>query len=208
MNNYIYTNKNSLSPEICKLIINNFENEKYKYEGITSGGLNKEVKDTTDFNIPQNNDNDFKYKDWPKIYKLLEKELSRNLKIYVSKLDNYINENHQLENSNKLYKCFNTSFLTNNGFMIQKYKKNNGRYIYHDDFQVNWEQKKFRVITFLWYLNSVEDGGETEFWCNYDIKPEAGKLLLFPSSWAFPHRGKIPISSEKYIITGWMYYPE
>lgn len=210
MNEYIYTNKNSLSSEICKLIIDNFEKEKYKYEGITAGGLKKEIKDTTDLNIPQNNNNDdnYVYKSWPKIFKLLEKELNMNIKIYVSQLDKLINENHKVENSNNLFYTFNTSFLTNEGFMIQKYVKNKGRYIYHDDFQVNWNTKKFRVITFLWYLNTVEEGGETEIWCNYNIKPETGKLLLFPSSWTFPHRGKIPISSDKYIITGWIYYPE
>jgi hypothetical protein len=51
----------------------------------------------------------------------------------------------------------------------------------------------------------VENGGETEIWDDFKIKPETGKLLLFPSSWTFPHRGVMPISDNKYIITGWLY---
>ena len=88
---------------------------------------------------------------------------------------------------------------------MQKYTKLKGRYIYHQDFMTDWETKKYRVITFLWYLNDVVEGGETEFWAKYKVKPEAGKLLFFPSTWTYPHRGMMPISNDKYIITGWIY---
>jgi hypothetical protein len=37
------------------------------------------------------------------------------------------------------------------------------------------------------------------------VKPEAGKLLFFPATWTYPHRGMMPISNDKYIITGWIY---
>jgi hypothetical protein len=207
MNNYIYTNPNSLSSEICNLIIDNFEKENGKYEGVTASGLNKDIKDTTDFNIPYNNvnENNYQYKNWKKMYNLLETELNRNVNIYVSELNKTINDNHIKENTNLSYKCFTKDYLSNTNFMIQKYLKNNGRYIYHDDFAIEWTEHKYRVITFLWYLNTVEEGGETEMWGNYNIKPEIGKLLLFPACWTFPHRGKMPISSNKYIITGWLY---
>ena len=75
----------------------------------------------------------------------------------------------------------------------------------NDDFVIDEKKKKYRVITFIWYLNNVEEGGETEFWKDYNIKPTTGKLVLFPASWTFPHRGKMPISDDKYIITGWIY---
>jgi hypothetical protein len=91
--------------------------------------------------------------------------------------------------------------------MIQKYNKGIGKYVYHNDFQIenNSDKYKYRVITFLWYLNTVDEGGETEFWDSYKIKPLSGKLLLFPANWCFQHRGIMPISDNKYIITGWLY---
>ena len=89
--------------------------------------------------------------------------------------------------------------------MIQKYEQNKGKYIYHNDSSIKLDKNKFRVITFLWYLNDVEEGGETEFFGYYKIKPECGNILLFPSGWIYPHCGKMPISSDKYIITGWLY---
>ena len=64
---------------------------------------------------------------------------------------------------------------------------------------------KTSYLTYIWYLNDVIEGGETEFFGNYKIKPEVGKLVLFPACWSFPHCGLMPISSNKYIITGWLY---
>ena len=198
---YIYLNKNSLSPEICLDIIQLYENENTssKHEGLTQGGLNKNVKNTVDFNIPVNDEK------WYKYYKLLNNELSINLKKYFSNLNN----NNEFKNidqlSNKTYVFFEDTNFLSNVFMIQKYTKNMGKYIYHNDFRIDLAEKKYRVLTFLWYLNTVEEGGETSFGEDFKIKPEMGKLLLFPACWTYPHAGKMPLSSDKYIITGWLY---
>ena len=70
---------------------------------------------------------------------------------------------------------------------VQKYKKGVGKYIMHNDCHCNWKIQKMRQVIFIWYLSDVDEGGETEFWSNYHIKPETGKLLLFPAHWTFPH---------------------
>jgi len=205
-NNYFYINKNSISKELCKTIINMFDSDKNKYEGVTFGGLNKDIKDTQDFVIPNTPDKTG-YDKWNKIRIFLEKELAKNTKEYVKILDNIVNMNHEKENTNSEYTTFGR-LLSNESFMVQRYTKQKGRYVYHNDFRSDWENKKYRVITYLWYLNNVEEGGETEFWGTHTIKPETGKLLLFPASWTFPHRGKMPLSHDKYIITGWLYLHE
>jgi len=61
-----------------------------------------------------------------------------------------------------------------------------------------------RIITFIWYLNNVEEGGETLFE-DFKIKPMEGSLLFFPATWTYPHSGAMPTSNDKYIITGWIY---
>jgi hypothetical protein len=196
--NYFYINENSLSKELCFDIINLFENENNKYEGQTFSGLNKNIKDTTEVQIPQISKSPL----FNKLRSLLDKELSNNIKKYVNNINNFVSEHE--ESSDHKFKIFN-DFLSYDTMQIQKYDKQKGRYVYHHDFMIQEKEKRYRVITFIWYLNDVEEGGETEIWSEYKIKPTAGKLVLFPASWTFPHRGKMPISHDKYIITGWVY---
>jgi hypothetical protein len=196
---YIYKNNNSLSPELCNDLIKMFEEETNKYEGVTLGGLDKNIKDTTDFVIPQNNQK------WNKINKLLNKEIQNNIKIYLDLLNDNIDFENTNQNSSSKYKMFeNTKFIITN-YMLQRYLKEKGKYIYHNDFRINAENKSYRAITYLWYLNDVDEGGETVFFGDYKIKPKRGTLIFFPASWCYPHTGKMPLSSNKYIITGWLY---
>jgi hypothetical protein len=187
--NYIYQNENSICKELCSEIINMYENEEFKFEGSTIGGIQKNIKDTTDFIIPKNDEK------WDKIEKFLYKELHKNILKYINFIDSSIDSEEFSIFRNQNFEAYD--------FMIQKYDKNKGKYVYHNDFHII--SNKYRVITFLWYLNDIDEGGETEFWGNYKIKPIAGKLILFPANWCYPHRGIMPISDNKYIITNWLY---
>jgi hypothetical protein len=191
---------------MCDKIIKYFEEEENKYTGITFKGLDKKVKDTTDYIIPLSNDESCK---WYEINNKLNNELDKNLKIYINTLDNKENfkskNNYDYESD---YMHLSTEVILINNFMIQRYNKSIGKYVYHDDFSVDINKNSYRVITYLWYLNDVEEGGETEFFGGeFKMKPEAGKILFFPSFWSFPHRGNMPKSSNKYIITGWLHKP-
>lgn len=191
----IYTNPYSISKQLCDEIIHLYELEDKRYSGVTAGGLDKNVKDTLDFIIP----NDAV---WGNIYNFLATELKSNLKIYFDDLNNNQMQN---ENSSRKFNICPHSETRTYSFMMQRYIKQVGRYVYHNDAKVDWDKKEYRMVTFLWYLNTVHEGGETEIWGETKIKPEAGKLLLFPACWTFPHSGKMPISDNKYIITGWVY---
>lgn len=199
MEQYIYTNTNSLSAEICNRLIKYFEEENTKYKGVTVGGVNENIKDTMDYRIPIDTENT----KWNRVVQLLNKELSHNIKTYVSEINKSIDIIEEL--STKKYKVFPRDNVIYDTFLIQRYKKNKGRYIYHDDSLIEWKETKYRVLTYIWYLNTVYEGGETEFWAKYKIHPEVGKLVIFPATWTYPHRGKMPVSSDKYILTGWIY---
>lgn len=59
-----------------------------------------------------------------------------------------------------------------------------------------------RYLVFLWYLNDVAEGGETAFVdLDLEVKPQAGRLLVFPPYWMFQHAGRAPISNDKYILS-------
>lgn len=64
-----------------------------------------------------------------------------------------------------------------------------------------------RYLVFLWYLNDVADGGETEF-CDLGLKVQAraGRLLIFPPYWLFQHAGLPPRSNDKYILSTYLLF--
>lgn len=193
---FIYKSKMSIPSILCEEIIQLFDDEcEGKFDGLIFQGLNKDIKDTTDFIIPNNSDK------WSKIVFFLKKELNKHLQKYIStiNLDSYL----PINNNNIDGRIFTNCEMHIDNFMIQKYEKNIGKYTYHNDFRIC--NDRFRIITYLWYLNTVDEGGETQFWDGYKIKPEQGKIIIFPSNWCFQHKANVPISDCKYIITGWFY---
>ena len=55
------------------------------------------------------------------------------------------------------------------------------------------------------YLNTIEEGGETEFlYLKKREKPVEGKLLIFPAGFTHTHRGNPPLKGDKYILTSWL----
>jgi hypothetical protein len=64
-----------------------------------------------------------------------------------------------------------------------------------------------RYLVLLWYLNDVEQGGETRFpQLDVSIPARAGRLLMFPPYWMYQHEGRPPISGDKYIISTYLLF--
>ncbi len=66
-----------------------------------------------------------------------------------------------------------------------------------------------RQLVAIWYLNDVEDGGggDTEFFVQrVRVRPQRGKLLLFPPFWTHEHRGARLQKGVKYIATTWVLF--
>jgi len=179
---------NIKNDNLCKEIIRFFdENKKLQKNGVTASGTNYTNKKTTDISINPNDLKNDKYKCF----------------------NSYIDE---------LYKCFidyqlQWPFLKKmvknvdiGSFNVQKYSKG-------DHFsQIHTERADLktsnRLFAWMTYLDSVEDGGTTNF-LHYGIKikPEIGKTLIWPAEWTHAHSGEILNSGEKHIITGWMNFP-
>lgn len=79
-----------------------------------------------------------------------------------------------------------------------------------DQFQPHFDAKDYssnRYLVFLWYLNDVAQGGETEF-CDLGLRihARAGRLLVFPPYWMFQHAGLPPRSNDKYMISTYLLF--
>ncbi len=71
------------------------------------------------------------------------------------------------------------------------------------------DTKDRRILAGLLYLKTVPEGGLTEFLHqNAAVKPEAGKIVLFPPFWTHIHRGATPVGGAKYVMSFFWIYPE
>jgi predicted 2-oxoglutarate/Fe(II)-dependent dioxygenase YbiX len=93
-------------------------------------------------------------------------------------------------------------YFEDDAFIFQTTKEYDGYHKWHSD------GMRDRIMTFILYLNDIEEGGETEFlYQKKRIKPKAGTLVIFPASYTHTHRGNPVLSNqEKHIITGFFNY--
>jgi len=88
------------------------------------------------------------------------------------------------------------------GFNIQHYKPGEGYLNWHSERSIHLTHQ--RALTFMTYLNDVEDGGGTEFkYQGLRHNAKKGKTLIWPSDFTHTHRGQKSETEEKYITTGW-----
>ena len=87
---------------------------------------------------------------------------------------------------------------------IQKTLPTEGYHVWHVEHGKGYDLGA-RAFVFSIYLNDVEEGGETEFLhFSKRVKPKTGRVVIWPASFPYLHRGNPPLSGEKYILTSWM----
>ncbi len=180
---FIYEFLNSLSADECKQIINRFEDSKEDhYQGRVGQNFteNVDVKKSTDMVISGK-------KNWKDFDTLFFTSLSKALSAVKKEFD------------------FFSGPFKDIGYAVQK--TNPGEY-YHWHIDSGSHQFSDRQLVAIWYLNDVDGpGGETEFLNqNVKIKPETGKLILFPPFWTHEHRGVTLQKGVKYIATTWIVF--
>lgn len=90
---------------------------------------------------------------------------------------------------------------------MKRYKNDgNDRFDEHIDAADLNSSKRFLVM--FWYLNDVNEGGETVFTdpMNISVQAKTGRVLMFPPMWMYPHAGIAPKSNPKYIIGSYLHY--
>jgi hypothetical protein len=91
------------------------------------------------------------------------------------------------------------------GYQVQRYLP--GEY-YHWHIDGGSHQFSQRQLVVLWYLNDVPGpGGETEFlYQGVSVRPQRGKMILFPPFWTHEHRAARLHDGVKYIATTWVVF--
>jgi hypothetical protein len=172
---------NVLEAEVCEKLIENFEKVSDKHERID----NDRKPNFTQFNLTENaNENE----ELNFLHQYLIKKTFEYKKDYYKFIDE---------------RCFPEEHAFEQ-FRIKRYE-NDGNDAFDCHVDIKDHASARRYLSFLWYLNDVEEGGETVF-KDLVIKPKVGKLLVFPPMWMFPHMGKPPISNKKYILSTYLHY--
>ena len=87
------------------------------------------------------------------------------------------------------------------GWTLQRYKPKEGYFYRHCERTGGITLR--RHLAFMTYLNTVKDGGQTEFvYQKLRVRPEIGLTLIWGSDWPFTHRGITSPTETKYIATG------
>lgn len=102
------------------------------------------------------------------------------------------------------------SFFRFGDINLQEYEAGKGGYPYwHSEVypQLPDNDPLHRILLFMYYLNDVEEGGETEFYYQEKkVKPQKGTMVIAPAYFTHTHRGNVPISNDKYILTSWVLF--
>jgi|TARA_R110000751_G_C13672069_1_gene470393 hypothetical protein len=78
---------------------------------------------------------------------------------------------------------------------------------WHYEAQRNFVGDQGCILSSTFYLNDVEEGGETELpYQGMKVKPEVGKVVFFPAGYTHTHGGAPPISNLKYIIASFFFF--
>jgi hypothetical protein len=186
MVDFIGVYDNVAPPDMCKEIIDFFENNRdlqfrgrYVIDGQTV--RDPRVKDSQDITLYFN--------DGTVPSTILGRILDTKTDVY---LDTY--------RSTEIVDAFSVEM----GYNLQRYNPGQGYHVVHCE---NYGRGIERVLAWTLYLNTVTDGGGT-YYPEYDKTIDAveGRLCIFPAFWTHAHKGIVSNTETKYIATGWYIY--
>tara|TARA_Y100000401_G_scaffold59738_1_gene47415 strand:+ start:919 stop:1578 length:660 start_codon:yes stop_codon:yes gene_type:complete len=202
---YIFLQDNMLSEYKCKEICKKFDqNTEQQCQGSTGAGIDLDIKNSKDINV-----SDHKLQEhWKEEDQLFHDIIGKGHNDYYEHLNNpFVNNFYNFTNPSKRHDfhptCGENMEILDTGFQIQKTEPGKG-YVWHDDSRL--EGGLLRYLTFILYLNTVEEGW-TQFYNGNQVSPVAGRLIFFPATWTYVHQG-YPPKQPKYLMTGWMHTQE
>lgn len=220
--NFIEVYDGALEPSFCDEFIKVFEQSPHLTAGITSSGIDLAKKNSTDLYLNS-------HSEYAQHLKHIQRTTTQYIVSYVEKyifmiigafglrvhhpvtgdpVDLTIDNFDEVAKP-QMHVLIPQLFRLGN-IQAQKYQVGQGGYPYwHSEVypQANSDEALHRVLLFMYYLNDVREGGETEFYYqNRKIKPRQGDMVVAPAYFTHTHRGGIPESNDKYILTSWVLF--
>ena len=183
---FIYECDDVFPVDFCNRVIDKFEKSDLKFIGITNTRVD-DTKKSTDLRI-------YDEPEWVEEEKYFNDMIRKAMKKYETFL-------LKMDVDDEVKKQMSDILIESYVYPPQIQRTEPGQY-YHwhqdEDYPPNWN-----AFTYLIYLNDVEkdSGGTTEFSCGKIIQPKAGKIIFFPCTWTYFHRGKTLEKGVKYIAT-------
>jgi hypothetical protein len=219
---FIQVLDNVLSKELCSQFISQFEQSQNTSTGRTGGGIDPDKKRSLDVSVSQHPE----FKEvTQELMPLVGQHILGYFEQYLFALIGPIGLTVKHPETGQPVKLTRDNFaevgkpnmanLLRYLFRIgdinaQKYQMEVGGYPYwHSEVypQVEHNDALHRILLFMFYLNDVEEGGETEFYYqDLKVSPKAGRMVIAPAYFTHTHRGNSPISNDKYILTSWVLF--
>jgi len=180
---FIFERPNALPDAFCDEVVQRFEAQtEYHRAGVIgqTGDVQQAIKRTTDLVVSDKDD-------WKDVDQMFFRCMGAAMREF-----------------RETYPYFKGPFK-DLGYQVQRYLP--GEY-YHWHIDGGSHQFSQRQLVALWYLNEVPGpGGETQFlFQNLSVRPEKGKLMLFPPFWTHEHRAAPVREGAKYIATTWVVF--
>jgi len=222
MSQFIGVYENALSDDLCDKIMKQHQTDKDVQQGRVGSGVMTHLKDSHDISMIHN-------QSWQPLqeeiinatYPILRKYLEEHYLAVIAAINPTVThpktgkpavvtkENFHEVGLPYLDQLIQYIFRYD-GFTVQKYDQGKGGYHYwHSEIfpQLPDNKPLHRVLAFLYYLNDVEEGGESEFhYQQLKAKPKKGNLIIFPAGFTHTHKGHVPLSNDKYVVTSWLMY--
>ena len=195
MDDFILEIPNAFPNGLCETIIGRFENDNRKIPKNVAIG-NKVIKlnstniTAVDISLLSG---------WEDITNIIVSYVSKYIATYMSHLKTKFEKEQEIHT---LEPFITSKSINLEPFGVHKISKG-GHYAWHNDGDIYNGAAFCQYIIYLNDLNE-NDGGCTEFINGKKIIPTRGKILIFPRSWTFPHRGCEVHGKSKYIIAGYI----
>ena len=182
---YIRVYESVLSPDECKIILDEYSNSSEWMSPIV--------------NLPEGLEVNKKFRNCDLISLSNEKTISVNYSVRKI-IDNFLFKkiNLAVDRYRKEYKECNVKY--DSGYDLLRYPEG-GYYCQHTDSYT----ESFRSLSMTINLNSEYEGGELSFYGGgLNIKTPAGGAVLFPSNFMFPHEILEVTKGTRYSIVTWL----